>query len=280
MNFQNSLINHDFESCISILREGFDINNTILTPLIDNILSHDLENVRFLLDNGGDVELEGFAKEKPLYIASVNGNVKICDLLLRNKANINAISSGPNATALYGALNYNKKEVAKFLIEKGADVNLGCTWEDSHFTTNTSFPIEKAIHTLDIELIRLLLENGANPNSKSGMNFLPIIKVACDERFDIAQLLLWYGADLKWFYIHNNDSPFFKKEVKEFFEKEIDRVEKIYWMFILNWRFNNESLFFKDFFQFHILKYILELSNINLIRPMESREKLKKKDID
>ncbi len=62
-----------------------------------------------------------------------------------------------NNTAMTVAANTGNLDIARLLIERGANVNRGTSW---------SAPIHSAVANGDYEMTRLLLENGANPNNK------------------------------------------------------------------------------------------------------------------
>jgi ankyrin repeat protein len=59
-----------------------------------------------------------------------------------------------------------------------------------------STPLEFAIQSKRIDLVRLLIERGTNVNSKGGSGWTPLHEAAAAGNPDIIQLLLESGADI------------------------------------------------------------------------------------
>ncbi|MEM7369164.1 MAG: ankyrin repeat domain-containing protein [Bacteroidota bacterium] len=75
------------------------------------------------------------------------------------------------------------------LIEAGADVNLAA---------NNSFkvrPLHSAVASKHVEIARLLLTHGANPNVQQQNNVSPLHSAAHNGQLDMVQLLLTHGAN-------------------------------------------------------------------------------------
>ena len=87
----------------------------------------------------------------PLIIAGYRGQMEVVKLLLKHKADINAKSG--KGTVLMGACFKGNVELATLLVKYKADVN---SVNDLETT-----PLMYAILSQKIELIKLLLENGA-----------------------------------------------------------------------------------------------------------------------
>jgi hypothetical protein len=93
-----------------------------------------------------------------IHDAAKKGDVAAISAALDAGANIN--ESDGTATPLYYAVLVAQLEAAKLLIDRGADVNTVSALGDT--------PLGPAVGRRNIELIRLLLEHGANPNSAMG----------------------------------------------------------------------------------------------------------------
>ena len=93
-----------------------------------------------------------------LHWAAVRGNEKVARYLIRKGADIDARAKTDfNQTPLILAINFDQTEMARLLIRKGADCNLGDMYGISVLTY--------AFESESRELIKLLLENGAEFNS-------------------------------------------------------------------------------------------------------------------
>jgi ankyrin repeat protein len=137
-----------------------------------------------LLDAGADIEMELPNKDRPLHVALINEQEDIVQLLLKRGANVTARASN-NRTPLHLAAEYslpratltllkshhvstedideetwtplcccNTSEVARILIDHGADVN----YADKDDWT----PLHQAVHKRDTALVKLLLSAGAD----------------------------------------------------------------------------------------------------------------------
>jgi ankyrin repeat protein len=81
-------------------------------------------------------------------------------------------------------------EIARFLLDHGADANMSDDIEQ---------PLYTAVLYKNIEIARLLIEHGANVNPKTlckeDNGWTPLHSAVYFEEFDIAELLLDHGAD-------------------------------------------------------------------------------------
>lgn len=89
-------------------------------------------------------------------------------------------------TTLILALRESKGELAKLLIEKGADVNFE--------TSDCWTPLMFAAGEVQIEVIRLLIRNGANVNAITEDGLTPLMINPLDDEY--VKLLLESGADI------------------------------------------------------------------------------------
>ena len=87
------------------------------------------------------------------------------------------------------AIFFGQPETARFLIERGADVNAAA---DNPMRVA---PLHAAAGVRDRESMRLLLERGADPNAKQQMDYRPIHGVAARGDIEMAELLFAHGAE-------------------------------------------------------------------------------------
>ena len=124
-----------------------------------------LDEAKRLLDEGADKEAMTMATERlvsktALMIAAINGNEKVCDLLIEKGANIDAKDSEGD-TALTWAIREGRASICALLIRKGADVN----------ARNRGYAqIMHAAVSGSVEICEMLINNGAEANpEKNGV---------------------------------------------------------------------------------------------------------------
>lgn len=97
--------------------------------------------------------------------------------------------SADGFTALTLAIFFRHPEVARYLIEHGADVNAAAT------NAQRVAPLHSATSVRDAKTIHLLLERGADPNAKQQNDGTPLHNAAGNGDIEIAKMLLAHGAD-------------------------------------------------------------------------------------
>jgi ankyrin repeat protein len=152
-----------------------------------------------------------------LVFAAREGDMESAKALLDGGADVNQTTTY-GWTPLLTAVNNRNYRLAQMLIERGADVNKANNggWTPLYLATDNrnieggDYPVQKAdIEHLDI--IRLLLDKGANPNAKIKDQTLtrtiftmqwffedgatPFIRAAQSSDIDLLRLLLKHGAD-------------------------------------------------------------------------------------
>lgn len=163
----------DAEALEKALREGADVNfaNSLgVTPLIAAARYGNEDIARQLVAKGANVNARDAEGMTPLMFAALGSeafqskNVALVKMLLEAGADPNVAAvgyNGPNSrkTALFLTALKGNTEIAKMLIDKGADVNFDCGDGDS--------ALGVAVRgTNRLEMIRLLFAAGIDPNSK------------------------------------------------------------------------------------------------------------------
>jgi uncharacterized protein len=87
------------------------------------------------------------------------------------------------------AIFFRHPELARWLIEQGADVNAAAK------NAARVAPLHAAAAVADRDTMRLLLERGADPNAKQQTGFTPLHSAALHGDREMAQLLVEHGAD-------------------------------------------------------------------------------------
>jgi len=180
-----ALGNDDAESILTSAVEGFD-DEFEPKPHIDP------ELVKTLL-NAGAVVNPGLGKS-PLASALEWGHVEVVNLLVSAGADVN-ITIGDNdciSTPLIKAIRYEdhtpEKDVismVRILLKAGADPQAVAILEGEPET-----PLEPAMYTKSVELIKLLLENGARVTEDS------LVQAVNRYNINVVELLLKFGGQV------------------------------------------------------------------------------------
>jgi cytohesin len=144
-----------------------------------------------LLENGAQVNATDFFANTPLYRAVEAGHKNLVELLLERKANPNPAPlptsregiSVNQTTPLRVAVVAGREDLVQALIKAGADVNAR--------ENDGSTPLKLAVAGRNLAIVRLLLENKANPNVSPN----PLFTAAQHPSGEMVKLLLAYGAD-------------------------------------------------------------------------------------
>ena len=167
-----------------------------LTALVYAARANDLESVKTLLAAGADVNQTTGYGWSPLLVATQNRYYKLAAYLLDHGANVNLANTG-GWTALYLATDnrniengdypvrrpdMDHLEFIKLLIDKGADVNhrvKDSTETRTVFTNqwldeNGATAFLRASQSGDVELMKLLLDHGADPKINTILGVTPL----------------------------------------------------------------------------------------------------------
>ena len=147
--------------------------------------THNIDMVKFIIENTIDVDAENDAGMVPLVFASEKGYMNIVKLLITKGAYVD-IEDGYGMTPLYSAAGCNHTKIAKLLIENGAVVD----FEGIESTT----ALLEAIKYGHINMVKLLIDNGADVNINGSISRTSLHYAAERGYIDIAELLIEKGA--------------------------------------------------------------------------------------
>jgi len=151
-------------------------------PLQWLVYYNDVTGLRAVLEAGGD--LSSLNLDDELGNAAFFGHWKVCDFLINQGANVNALVPDTNETPLHAAVSKAGRPhyyyVVKLLIEKGAQVNAqtlpgketGAFMRDVR--TKGETPLHRAAAYCDERIITFLLEHGADKTLKDAHGNSPL----------------------------------------------------------------------------------------------------------
>jgi ankyrin repeat protein len=198
-----------------ILSHGIDINSADsegITPLHNAAQRGDNEIVERLIAKGADVNAKGVHGWTPALLAAMWARRDTVTLLLSKGADISSIQlaaylgdlarvkaflenevdvNTPGILSpLHAAALGDQKEIAEFLLSKGASVNA-----DAPIPSGTT-PLHCAAFAGSRNVAELLIDHGANVNAEAGVHKTkPLDFAVRSARSDMAKLLIDKGAD-------------------------------------------------------------------------------------
>jgi ankyrin repeat protein len=195
-----------------LIEAGADPDAALLdgeTPLMRGARSGGAEVVRIVLEHGADPNIKGTRDQTALMWAAAQGHADVVQALLEGGADVHARSAAwtqlwqidpaelvhpdlrraidhGGSTALLFAARAGELAAARALIEGGADVN-----DASAYGTSATV---LAAHSGNEELVRLLLERGANPDAAEA-GYSALHAALLRRQPEVVALLLEHGAD-------------------------------------------------------------------------------------
>lgn len=126
------------------------------------VQANDVDLTHRLLDDTPELaKSRGVTGETPMHWAAANGSNEIIDLLLADKADINAQEANKfGGTPLHWAVKHHHFATVKHLIEKGGDPKI------INLRSNQTLLHVAAENSDDVQLIEFLLSKGIDPKAK------------------------------------------------------------------------------------------------------------------
>ena len=148
----------------------------------------DINEVKYILSKGSDVESKDKWGNTPLHYAAFNGHFEIVEMLLEHGAQIEFKGNG-NATPLNLACQKGHLRVVEHLINKGANLE---AYDDEGWR-----PLHTAVSTGHLDIVRYLLSReGIDIEAKDNKGSTPLMLASFYGRVEIADILLNKRANI------------------------------------------------------------------------------------
>lgn len=170
-----------------LLEAGSEINITAVngwpgSPLSVAARSGRVDNMKVLLEAGADINLGS-----PLDSALDGGHSEAAMLLLDHGATVGSTKG----MQLWSAAEKNLTDVARILLERGADPNI------EHPVAKGWSPLRRAILRSNLELARMLVEAGADPHVVTDEGETILFWIEWEEALDeLIEFVLSLGIDV------------------------------------------------------------------------------------
>ena len=144
--------------------------------------------IQYLIDKGLSLESDTKRSRDLLYQAVSDGNITLTRWFLDRGFDINAYLDNAS-TALLTAVGRGDEAMVLYLLNRGADM------DKQRVFGGGRYPLQVAAHNNYPGVTRILLENGADPNSQDGLGTTALISAAYACGLETTRALLEYGAD-------------------------------------------------------------------------------------
>jgi len=179
--------------------------------------------VKLFLKGSRDRKNAWILTNMELIKAVKNGNIEQVNVLITNGVNINA-QDDRGWTSLHRALCHDYFDIAKILIESGADLDIkdndpGEGWAPLHWASlkncveileillnrganiniqnyEGDTPLHFASYHRHAEIVKSLLNRGANVNIPNNINWIPMHWEVCHNSLEMVELMLMAGVNV------------------------------------------------------------------------------------
>ncbi|MCT7546124.1 ankyrin repeat domain-containing protein [Aliarcobacter cryaerophilus] len=202
----DSIFKNNWEIAKLLIEAGADVNikretDLKYTPLllISAITEPSIDIFNMLIKAGADINAKDKKSWTPLHWASGNNHIELVKVLIKAKANLNEKATYSNdeegffgITPLYASITLNNWEIAKLLIEAGADVNLGIE-TDLKYTPLLLITSQKEP---SLDIFNMLIKAGADINAKDKNSWTPLHWASRKNHIELVKVLIKAGADI------------------------------------------------------------------------------------
>jgi ankyrin repeat protein len=163
----------------------FSRDNQGVTPLHSAALEGQKDLAELLLANKAEVNARDNVGGTPLHYAAATGHRDVAVLLLANKAVVDARANN-GVTPLHAAAAQGHKDVMELLLANKADINARATDGET--------PLHMAAVRGRKDVVEFLLAKGAEVNAKANQGLTPLDLAAAQGHKDVVELLRQHGG--------------------------------------------------------------------------------------
>lgn len=157
------------------------------SPLVTAVKNGDLDSVKVLFKHHLHI---GVPFREGLLLSAVNGNTDILRCFIENKADVDARTGNCHCTLLIVASKYGHTNAVNVLLQYGANVAL----TDKSGRTALHFAAGSSDNSC--EILRCLIENGADIDKGRNDNQTPLMIAAQKGHVSVATFLIEHGANV------------------------------------------------------------------------------------
>jgi uncharacterized protein len=214
-------INRDYQRHVTAEGRPKSLDSGGFTPLLYAARENCMACVKVLLDNKADIDLPDPDGVSPLLLAIMNSNWDLAKQLIEAGADVNQwdmYGEAPLFTAIgqrnqlsggHGSIDplneTNGTAIVRMLLDRGANPNMQLFFRPANLrgATNTrgSTPLIRAANNADLEMVKLLLQKGADPKIMMADRQTPIMaalagRASEQQALQLVNILHDAGAEL------------------------------------------------------------------------------------
>lgn len=187
-NIFNAIANGNLESVRKILENDPALleskQENEMTPLMFAASQGKIDIVRYLIENGADINYIKSDGPSSLLFAAMFRHEDVVRLLVENGAEVNS-GNGQDAP-IFKAIEYGTKEIAEYLVEKGADVPVSNFLLHQAAAGGMSKIVDHMIHK-DVDIYSMNANGGTLLHSASRGGLLNLAKQMISKGAEIDQ---------------------------------------------------------------------------------------------
>lgn len=185
-----ALSNNRTKNVSAILSACIDLQTNPLQKAV--ALGNNAAIRSILATNSGSVNGKDFFGWTPLHLAAWSGNSTVAETLLSNQADVDPQDDIGN-TPLHWAAFFGRGDVVKLLIHHKANMEIGGLSDNVH---SDSTPLDFAIQQGFTDIAATLITNGANLGPHKFYHETPLHIATGKENVELIKLLLEHGANV------------------------------------------------------------------------------------